>query len=207
MKRSILTIAAVFVTTIFALCGVPTLARAATGDSVYVEVDEPTSGETYVFHANISNNLEKSDTEDRLLTADTFIPVNRQGTSTTAFSFDDSDNLWANGNNLDQYEFEVTAVQGDTDEGNQGYQIRMTGKNVDDAQYLAVTQTVVETVRNALDTLTISPTGNQRSSMAWCTRRFPSYISRALPARGTGMTRRENSTRAIRATSHVPGPI
>ncbi len=125
----------------------PLPALAATGDSVYVEVDEPTSGETYVFHANISNNLEKSDTEDRLLTADTFIPVNRQGTSTTAFSFDDSDNLWANGNNLDQYEFEVTAVQGDTDEGNQGYQIRMTGKNVDDAQYLAVTQTVVETVR------------------------------------------------------------
>lgn len=129
-----------------ALLLTPLPAFAVTGSSVYVEVDKPSSGETYVFHANISNNLTKTDTTDRLLTADTFIPVNRQGTSTTAFSFDDSGNLWANGNNLDQYEFEVTEVQGDTDEGNQGYQIRMTGKSVDDAQYLAVTQTVVETV-------------------------------------------------------------
>ncbi len=124
----------------------PLPALAATGNSVYVEVDEPTSGETYVFHANISNNLEKSDTANRLLTADTFIPAYQQGTSTTAFSFDDSGNLWANGSDLGQYEFEVTAVQGDTDEGNQGYQIRMTGRNVDGAQYLAVTQTIIETV-------------------------------------------------------------
>lgn len=131
---------------VFALCGAPTLALAATGDSVYVKVDEPTNGETYVFHANISNNLTKTDTADRLLTADTFIPAYQQGTSTTAFSFDDSGNLWANGSDLDQYEFEVTAVQGDMDEGNQGYHIRMTGQNVDGAQYLAVTQTIIETV-------------------------------------------------------------
>lgn len=134
MKRSILTIAAVFVTMIFALCGAPTLALAATGDSVYVEVDEPTSGETYVFHANISNDLNKIDTADRLLTADTFIPAYRQGTSTTAFGFDDDGSLWANSNDLEQYEFEVTAVQDDTDEGNQGYHIRMTGQSVDGAQ-------------------------------------------------------------------------
>lgn len=131
---------------VFALCGAPTLALAATGDSVYVKVDKPTSGETYVFHANISNDLNKTDTADRLLTADTFIPAYRQGTSTTAFSFDDDGNLWANGNDLAQYEFEVTAVQDDMDEGNQGYQIRMIGKNVEGAQYLAVTQTVVKTV-------------------------------------------------------------
>ena len=88
----------------------PLPALAATGNSVYVEVDEPTSGETYVFQANISNNLEKSDTASRLLTADTFIPAYQQGTSTTAFSFDDDGNLWANSNDLEQYEFEVTAV-------------------------------------------------------------------------------------------------
>ena len=99
-----------------------------------------------MFHANISNNLTKTDPGGRLLTADTFIPAYQQGTSTTAFSFDDSGNLWANGSDLDQYEFEVTAVQSDMDEGNQGYQIRMIGKNVEGAQYLAVTQTVVERV-------------------------------------------------------------
>ena len=99
-----------------------------------------------MFHANISNNLTKTDPAARLLTADTFIPAYQQGTSTTAFSFDDSGNLWANGSDLDQYEFEVTAVQSDMDEGNQGYQIRMIGKNVEGAQYLAVTQTVVERV-------------------------------------------------------------
>ena len=146
MRRSILAIAAVLAAMVFALCGAPTLALAATGDSVYVKVDKPTSGETYVFHANISNNLTKTDPGGRLLTADTFIPAYQQGTSTTAFSFDDSGNLWANGSDLDQYEFEVTAVQGDMDEGNQGYHIRMIGKNVEGAQYLAVTQTVVETV-------------------------------------------------------------
>ena len=99
-----------------------------------------------MFHANISNNLTKTDPAARLLTADTFIPAYQQGTSTTAFSIDDDGNLWANGSDLDQYEFEVTAVQGDMDEGNQGYHIRMTGLNVDGAQYLAVTQTVVKTV-------------------------------------------------------------
>ena len=99
-----------------------------------------------MFHANISNNLTKTDPAARLLTADTFIPAYQQGTSTTAFSFDDDGNLWANSNDLEQYEFEVTAVQDDTDEGNQGYHIRMTGQNVDGAQYLSVTQTIIETV-------------------------------------------------------------
>ena len=88
MRRSILAIAAVLAAMVFALCGAPTLALAATGDSVYVKVDKPTSGETYVFHANISNNLTKTDPGGRLLTADTFIPAYQQGTSTTAFSFD-----------------------------------------------------------------------------------------------------------------------
>lgn len=124
----------------------PLPALAATGNSVYVKGGEPTSGETYVFHANISNNLTKTDTTNRLLTADTFIPAYQQGTSTTVFSFDDDGNLWANSNDLAQYEFEVTAVQGDMDEGNQGYHIRMTGQNVDGAQYLAATQTIIETV-------------------------------------------------------------
>ncbi|MDO4428903.1 MAG: hypothetical protein Q4B91_05320 [Atopobiaceae bacterium] len=82
----------------------------------------------------VSNNLTKTDTADRLLTADAFIPAYQQGTSTTAFSLDGSGNLWANGSDLDQYEFEVTAVQGDMDEGNQGDHIRMTGQIVNGAQ-------------------------------------------------------------------------
>lgn len=90
------------------------------GSSAYKYAPGPEEGGTFVFFANISNNLEKSDPADRLLTADTSIPSNTKGTTTTEFSKDENYStngiIWGNDTNLADYRFIITNI-GDTIQG------------------------------------------------------------------------------------------
>lgn len=132
MKRRVRWIIATLLAVIFAACSLPLSANADENryrDTPYQEADTIVSGETYVFFANITNNLEQSDPADRLLTADTMIPGNAEGTSTTDFFIDENGILWGEHEDLEEYRFVITAVPNDTDEGNQGYTIRQASGN------------------------------------------------------------------------------
>lgn len=149
MRRSILAIAAVLVAMVFALCGAPALALASPYSRAYEKVNEPISGNTYVFLAeNITNNHDKTHPADRLLTADVTPASNQDGTSTTSFSIDDEGVLWGMPSNLQSYEYVITKVEGVTDEssGYQAYTIRRTGQGDYANQYLGVTQNLQYTI-------------------------------------------------------------
>lgn len=111
-------------------------ASAAAWGMPYQKADTIVSGETYVFFANISNNLSQSDPADRLLTADLWRPMNQNGTSTTDFVTDQYGTLWNDYNDLSDYEYVITEVSGDMNEGNQGYRIVQKKSG----NYLDVTQ-------------------------------------------------------------------
>lgn len=113
---------------------------AASWGTPYQKADTIVSGETYVFFANISNNLSQSDPADRLLTADLWDPRNQKGTSTTGFATDQYGTLWDVDKDLSDYEYVITEVPGDTNEGNQGYRIMQKS-----GSYLDVTQTMQPT--------------------------------------------------------------
>lgn len=150
MVKSKLRLFAIPLIALLALCCAPVPAPALPNDRAYEKVDEPTSGETYVFLAeNITNNLETSDPADRLLTADGILPYLTQGTSTTSFSIDgdgvDGEGyLRADSRNMLTYEFIVTAVEGLKDGlGNQAYTIELRTHPAADSgafRYLGVTQ-------------------------------------------------------------------
>ena len=133
-----------------ALCSMPVPAQAIANDRAYEKVEAPTSGETYIFLAeNMSNNLEKSDPDDRLLTADTFTPSFTDGTSSTSFSFDDDGYLRTDSRDMSTYEFVVTEIPGETDElGNQAYTIRLRDESVRYGGYLCVSQRTIDTVHD-----------------------------------------------------------
>ncbi len=116
--------------------------NAASWGTPYQKADTIVSGETYVFFANISNNLSQSDPADRLLTADLWRPMNQNGTSTTDFVTDQYGTLWNDYNDLSEYEYVITEVSGDMNEGNQGYRIVQQKSG----HYLDVTQDMQPTI-------------------------------------------------------------
>ena len=96
------------------------------------------SGAYYVFEANISTNLTKNNKTHRMITAAEDIheirnPDSARTASNASFSSWD-DNVLTNTNQ--NYVFQITAVNGETDNGNQGYKIKNAGKSL----YLAVKQ-------------------------------------------------------------------
>lgn len=134
-KIAVMIIALTLVASSVALDPKSTASAAAWG-MPYQKADTIVSGETYVFFANISNNLSQSDHADRLLTADLWRPMNQNGTSTTDFVTDQYGTLWNDYNDLSDYEYVITEVSGDMNEGNQGYRIVQKKSG----NYLDVTQ-------------------------------------------------------------------
>ena len=110
------------------------------GFSAYKETSDPEDGGTFLFFANISNNLEKSDPADRLLTADTSIPSNTKGTTTTEFSKDENYStnriIWGDDTDLADYRYVITKLDNTYDGENQGYTIMLEKTR----EYLDVTQ-------------------------------------------------------------------
>ncbi len=113
------------------------------GSSAYKYAPGPEEGGTFVFFANISNNLEKSDPADRLLTADTSIPSNTKGTTTTEFSKDENYStngiIWGNDTNLADYRFIITNI-GDTIQGPYTIMQEKSGKYLDVTQSYQITK-------------------------------------------------------------------
>lgn len=141
MKEQVRRIFAVLLAVIIVAGALPYSASASENrytDTPYQKADTIVDGETYVFFSHITNNLEKSDPANRLLTADYEIPENINGTSTTNFSIDENGILWGKDGDLKEYRFVITEVPGAIDEGNQGYTIKQASA---DGKYLGVTQT------------------------------------------------------------------
>lgn len=112
------------------------------GETPYTRVTGPLDGGTFVFFSEISNNLSKSDPAERLLTADTKVPSNQKGTSTTDFYKDENNILWGGNDALADYRFTVTKLSGVLDIDNQGYTIKheKTGKYLDVTQDFQITK-------------------------------------------------------------------
>ena len=90
----------------------------------------------YVFEANISDNVQFSNPAPRLLRSAVQYPNDSSDVWTSrqiSFSSDDNMYLYSDSTN---YEFQVTAVAGQTDGGNQGYTICSVGSG----KYLNVKQ-------------------------------------------------------------------
>ena len=113
------------------------------GSTAYKFAPHPKEGGTFVFFANISNNLEKSDPADRLLTADTIIPSNTKGTTTTEFSKDENYStngiIWGNDTNLADYRFIITNI-GDTVRGPYTIMQEKSGEYLDVTQSYQITK-------------------------------------------------------------------
>lgn len=113
------------------------------GSTAYKYAPRPEEGGTFVFFANISNNLEKSDPADRLLTADTSIPSNTKGTTTTEFSKDENYStngiIWGNDTNLADYRFIITNI-GDTVRGPYTIMQEKSGEYLDVTQSYQITK-------------------------------------------------------------------
>lgn len=127
------------------------------GSSAYQATVDPGDGGTFVFFSNISNNLERSDPADRLLTADTSVPSNPKGTTTTEFSKDENYStnyiLWGNDTDLADYRFIITKID-DTYYGNdQGYTIKQekTGEYLDVTQSFQITKQRGSTAQYTID--------------------------------------------------------
>ena len=130
------------------LCLVPLYAGVeGAATSRYQKVTEPEDGQTYVFYAEISNNLEMSDSAPRLLKASPLYaaypeadPQKKEAvTSTDAIVVgNDGESVYTG---EDSFAFTVTKVD-QTDEGNPGYTI----KQVSSGRYLAVTQSLQQPV-------------------------------------------------------------
>ena len=120
------------------------------GSTAYKYAPGPGEGGTFVFFANISNNLEKSDPADRLLTADTIIPSNTKGTTTTEFSKDENYStngiIWGNDTNLADYRFIITKI-GDTIQGPYTIMQEKSGKYLDVTQSYQITKQKGSTVQ------------------------------------------------------------
>lgn len=138
----------------------------------FVATDEIEDGGIYIFKANISNNWNLSDPADRLLRATNDMAIkpyydqNIQDwktftiTSSTKFNVSsvDSNVIQVNNDTLypvsnedyRNYRFQITKVSGKTDDGNQGYRIKLVdpanGQNCAfrDYPYLGVGQTLQE---------------------------------------------------------------
>ena len=113
------------------------------GSTAYKFAPRPGEGGTFVFFANISNNLEKSDPADRLLTADTIIQSNTKGTTTTEFSKDENYStngiIWGNDTNLADYRFIITNI-GDTVRGPYTIMQEKSGEYLDVTQSYQITK-------------------------------------------------------------------